>query len=309
MNLRDLEYLLAVAETRHFGHAADRCHVSQPTLSGQIKKLEQTLGVRLFERSNKKVTVTPIGERILEHARKALVQADLIRQIAATHQDPLAGPFRLGVIPTLGPYIVPLILKPLREQVPQMQLVLIEEMTGPLTERLDSHQLDAVLLATPPENEQFRCIELFDEPFWLALHRDDPLYQAESIDAKQLAKLRLLLLSDGHCLANQVLSVCGQQEIEPGHTDNDLRAASLDTLLQLVAAGYGSTLVPAMAMRGGWLTDMGIIARPLDVPNAFRRVRLVYRDSFPRPTAVAMLADIIRQGLPNTVRPLPTETT
>lgn len=304
MNLRDLEYVLAVAETRHFGQAAERCFVSQPTLSGQIRKLEETLGVQIFERNNKHVGVTLIGAQILAHAKLVIEQTNQIRSIATAHQDPMAGPFRLGVIPTLGPYIVPLMLKPLKEQFPQMKLILSEEVTEQLTHRLEDHQLDAILLATPLDDPRYQTLDLFDEPFWLAHHRDDPLYQVDTIDEAVLAQIHLLLLSDGHCLANQVLSVCSHVGLQPGQLDNDLRAASLETLLQLVAAGYGSTLVPAMAMRGGWLTDMGIIARPIEVPDAYRRIRLIYRASFPRPAAIAHLSQIILQGLPNTVRPV-----
>lgn len=304
MNLRDLEYLLAVAESLHFGQAAEKCHVSQPTLSGQIKKLEDLLQVKIFERDNKHVFVTPIGQQVLEHAQEAIHQANIIRELAAAHRDPMAGPFRLGIIPTLGPYLVPLMLHPLRQQFPQTKLVLSEQMTHQLEEGLETHQLDAAILATPVDDSQFKSLDLFDEPFWLAHHRSDALYQADHIGSEELSKLKLLLLSDGHCLADQVFKSCGDAGLPADQLESDLRASSLETLLQLVAAGYGSTLVPALAMRGGWLTDMGIIARPVEVEGAYRTVRLVYRSSFPRPTAIRNLAQIILQQLPNTVHPI-----
>jgi LysR family hydrogen peroxide-inducible transcriptional activator len=174
MNLRDLKYIIAVAETRHFGRAAERCFVSQPTLSGQIKKLEEELGVTLFERTNRSVEITPVGSVILTHARLILEQADLIQQLARAHQDPLAGPLRIGVIQTLSPYLMPLILMPLRKQHPQIKLVLSEEQTDALLERLRNHEIDAALLATPVTEQDFESLPLFDEPFWIAYPRKHP---------------------------------------------------------------------------------------------------------------------------------------
>src|SRR3569623_656738 len=171
MNLRDLKYIIAVADTRHFGRAAARCFVSQPTLSGQIKKVEDELGVAIFERNNRAVEVTPVGKAILELARQVMEQADAIIQLARAQQDPLAGPLRVGVIPTLSPYLMPLILKPLRKQYPQMKLVLPEELTSALLERLRGHDIDAALLATPVDDPSLATMPLFDAPFWLAYPR------------------------------------------------------------------------------------------------------------------------------------------
>ena len=302
MNLRDLKYLLAVAETRHFGKAAEQCFVSQPTLSGQIKKLEEELGISLFERTNRSVEITAIGEEIIQHAHRIMEQADSIVQLARSHSDPLAGPMRLGAIPTISPYLMPLILMPLRKQYPQMRLVLSEEMTDVLLRRLHNHEIDVALLATPVEDKELIAEPLFDEPFWLAYPRDHALYTKEKISRKDLEKLDLLLLSDGHCLAEQAMNVCRLQ-----HRDNqgemaDLRAASLETLLQLVAAGMGSTLVPALALRGTWSTGSGIVTRKLEMRDAYRRVSIVYRKSFPRHRAILALADIILEHLPNSVK-------
>lgn len=305
VNLRDLKYILAVAETRHFGRAAERCFVSQPTLSGQIKKLEDELDVVIFERTNRSVEITPVGEAILGHARLALEQAQAIEQVARAHQDPLAGPLRIGAIPTLSPYLIPQVLVPLKRAYPNLKLILSEEITDLLLGRLVRHEIDAALLATPVDDTDLDTMPLFDEPFWLAHPRNDPLYEKDEITAKDLEEVDLLLLADGHCLTHQVMEVCRLAERPTKGEMADLRAASLETLLQLVGAGFGCTLVPALAIRGAWMTDAGIIARPLgNLPDAFRRISLVYRRSFPRRAALQAFADVIRQNLPNTVRRL-----
>lgn len=302
MNIRDLKYIIAVAETQHFGHAADRCFISQPTLSGQIKKLEQELGVSIFERTNRSVEITPIGESIVSHARLIMEQVDAINQLARAHQDPMAGPLRIGAIPTLSPYLMPLILVPLRKLYPQMKLVLSEELTDTLLLRLRNHEIDAALLATPVDEPDLEVIALFDEPFWLAHPADHPLYNKDEIDQQDLEDTELLLLSEGHCLAEQAMEVCNMKDRSQQSEFADLRTASLETLLQLVSAGFGSTLVPALATRGSWTTGSGIIARPLNLPNASRRVALVFRQSFPRRQALEAFKDVIYNNLPNTVK-------
>jgi LysR family hydrogen peroxide-inducible transcriptional activator len=304
MNLRDLKYIIAVAETHHFGRAAERCFVSQPTLSGQIKKLEEELGVAIFERTNRSVEITPIGEAILAQARQIVEHAEAIEQLAEAQQDPLAGPLRVGAIPTLSPYLMPLILKPLKEQHPQLKLILSEEMTDTLLRRLRDHEIDTALLATPVEEPDLEVIPLFDEPFWLAHPRNHPFYNKDTITQDDLDNTELLLLSEGHCLAQQAMELCHMKERHNQGEMADLRAASLETLLQLVGAGFGSTLVPALAMRGSWMTDSGIVVRPLDLPDAYRRVVMVFRHSFPRRPALEALAQTIRDHLPNTVQSL-----
>ena len=301
MNLRDLSYIIAVAETHHFGQAAQRCFVSQPTLSGQIKKLEEELGVVIFERTNRSVEITPVGETILAHARQIMEQADIIEQLARASQDPLAGPLRIGAIPTLSPYLMPLILLPLKKQHPQMKLVLSEELTDTLLERLRNHEIDAALLATEVEEPDLTSIALFDEPFWIAYPRKHPFYTRDKITRKDLESVNLLLLAEGHCLADQAMEVCHLKQRSAQGELADLRAASLETLLQLVGAGFGCTLVPALAMRGSWTTGSGVVAQPLALPDAHRRIALVYRRSFPRLVALETFASIIRDNLPNTV--------
>lgn len=302
MNLRDLQYIIAVAETRHFGRAAERCFVSQPTLSGQIKKLEEELGVAVFERTNRSVEITPVGDAILVHARQIMEQVDAIDQLARAAQDPLAGTLRVGAIPTLSPYLMPLILLPLKKKHSQMQLVLSEELTDTLLERLRNHEIDAALLATAVDEAEFGSMPLFDEPFWIAFPRRHTFYNKDKITRKDLEKENLLLLAEGHCLADQAMEVCHLSERTQRGELADLRAASLETLIQLVAAGYGTTLVPALALRGSWSSGSGVVAQPLSVPHASRRVSLVYRHSFPRLAALQAFATTIRSNLPNTVK-------
>lgn len=305
MNIRDLQYFVAVAETRHFGKAAERCHISQPTLSGQIQKLEEELGVVLFERSKRAVQLTTVGAELLTHARMLLEQVQAILQVARTQANPLAGPLRIGAIPTVSPYLMPLILIALRKCHPEMRLLLSEELTPRLLNRLRSHELDAAVLASAlmDGDAELMAQPLFDEPFWIAHPRNHPLYFKDEITRCDLTGLEMLLLSDEHCLAQQVMEACQlRQRALQDDGLGDLRAASLETLLQLVGAGFGCTLVPALAIRGPWMTDAGIIARKLDSPEAYRRVFLVYRRQFPRRQALLGLARIIQQQLPNTVR-------
>ena len=304
MNLRDIQYIIAVAETRHFGKAAERCYVSQPTLSGQIRKLEEELGVAIFERTSRSVAITPVGEQILAIGRQITEQVDAIQQLARAQQDPLAGPLRLGAIPTLSPYLMPLILLPLKRRHPQMKLVLSEELTESLLQRLHHHEIDAALLATPVEDPRLDEIPLFDEPFWVAFPRKHDFYTREKIRLRDLQQEELLLLSEGHCLAQQALDVCHLKDRQVQGQMADLRAASLETLIQLVRSGFGITLIPALAMRGSWATGGGVVAQPLELAGASRRISLVYRQSFPRAQALQALAQVIIDNLPNTVSPV-----
>jgi len=301
MNLRDLEYLVALADTCHFGHAAERCCVSQPTLSGQIKKLEEELGIILFERTKRSVETTPVGEAIVAHARRVLEQADALRHLAQTHQDPLVGPLRMGAIPTLSPYLLPLILKPLNKRYPQTKLVLSEELTDTLLIRLGKHEIDAVLLATPVEDPNLESIPLFYEPFWLVHPRGHTLSGKKEIIQADLDGADLLLLSEGHCLAEQAMAVCHMQERNIQGDMADLRAASLETLLQMVGAGFGCTLLPALALKTASARDRGIIARQLKLPDTYRRISLVLRRTFPRRQALEAFISVVLDNLPDSV--------
>jgi LysR family hydrogen peroxide-inducible transcriptional activator len=304
MNLRDLRYFVNVADTRHFGEAAARSFVSQPTLSGQIKKLEDELGATLFERTTKSVALTALGEALLPHAQRILEAADGLVEFARAHRDPLTGPLRVGAIPTLAPYLMPLILAPLKRRHPGLQLVLAEELTARLVERLQRHELDAILIATPVHDPELRSWELFEEPFWLALPRQHPLYFKDSIGRRDLESLDMLLLAEGHCLSEQVMEVCRLRARAQAGQQADLRAASLDTLLSLVGAGMGATLLPALALRGAAMSEAGVVTRPLELADATRRVSLVWRKTFPRAAAMQALVAVILSQLPNTVRRL-----
>lgn len=289
MNLRDLRYALAVAEQRHFGRAAEICHVSQSTLSTQLRKLEEQLGVVLFERTNKSVAPTAAAEALLAHARTAVEAADAMLEQAALNRDPLAGRLRLGVIPTLGPYLLPLIFGPLREALPGLVVEPWEDVTSTLEEKLRRHELDAALLAAEVEAPELESRALFDEPFRAALPPEHPLAAKPRVREEELAP-DILVLADGHCLRDQALAACG----EPGGRAGSMRAASLSTLINMVAAGYGTTLIPELA--AGAAQDAGITLRPL-AGGARRTIHLVWRASYPRRATVEAVAEVIKARL------------
>jgi LysR family hydrogen peroxide-inducible transcriptional activator len=285
MTPRDLRYMIALAEHRHFGRAAEACRVSQPTLSVQLKKLEDSLGAALFERSSKQVVPTPVCEALLPHARIALAEIEAMSALAHALADPLRGTLRLGVIPTLGPYLLPLVFAPLREALPELAIEPWEDVTGTLLDRLRAHELDAALLATDPDAADLSTRALFTEPFIAALPPDHPLAARERIAEADLAA-DVLVLADGHCLRDQALAACGLA----GPLGGALRAASLATLINMVAAGYGTTLIPGLA--AGAAQDAGIALRPL-AARASRTIRMVWRSAFPRRAAVEAVARII----------------
>jgi len=290
LNLQELKYFVAVADHRHFGRAAAACHVSQPTLSGQLRRLENHLGVVLFERTNKKVALTRIGKRLLVHAREALREAELLESTAKAAVDPLIGPLKLGIIPTVAPYLMPLILGPLREAYPGMSIELWEDLTGPLLGLLSTQRLDAALIATPLRpGADLTGVALFVEPFLAALPQTHRLADRKRVSAKELTD-DLLVLADGHCMADQALSACGKQRSRLG----PFQASSLETLVNLVAAGYGTTLIPGLA--AGLFRGRNIVLRPLS-ERVSRTIRLASRASFPRPQALHAIEKVIRQAM------------
>ena len=289
MNLRDLRYMLALGEHRHFGKAAEACRVSQPTLSVQLRKLEETLGVVLFERSSKQVVPTPICELLLAHARVAVAEVDAMSALARAAMDPLRGSLRLGVIPTLGPYLLPLIFGPLRESLPGLEIEPWEDVTTSLLERLRAHELDAVLLATEPDGTDLLSEPLFTEPFLAAVPPDHALCGRNRVSEEDLAP-DVLVLADGHCLRDQALAACGLA----GPRGGSLRASSLATLINMVAAGYGTTLIPGLA--AGAAQDAGITLLPLR-HGVSRTVRIVWRAAFPRRAAVEAVGRVIAERL------------
>ena len=295
MNLQELRYFAAVVEFRHFGKAAEACHVSQPTLSGQLRKLEDELGVKLLERTNKRVEVTPVGRQILEHARRALAEAGQIESVARAARDPLVGALRLGAIPTLAPYLLPLVLKPLRAAYPGLAIELWEDQTRLLIEGLRSHRLDAALVASPTGSAEFSEVALFAEPLMAVLPPEHALAQKQVIDESALAA-DLLVMADGHCLANHSLAACGAK----AGLQSAMQAATLETLVNLVAAGYGTTLIPALAapwIENRWLANRGVELRPLR-ENSTRVIRLASRPGFPRPQALRAIEKVIRRAVP-----------
>lgn len=289
MNLRDLRYFVALADTRHFGRAAELCFVSQPTLSTQLKKLEDELGVTLFERAPRNILLTPAGEQILRHARQVLAQVRQMQEIAKHIKDPEATSIRLGIFPTLAPYLLPHVVPNIRKRFPQLELLLIEEKTEALILQLRNGQIDAAILAEPVADEHFDARHLFTEPFVLALPEKHPLGKHRSLALNALAQQHLLLLEDGHCLRAQALEVCtrfGASEKE------GFRATSLETLRQMVAAGVGITLLPMLAVQPPVPESPYIRLVPFREPPPTRRITLYWRKSSVR---AHFLADIGRQ--------------
>jgi LysR family transcriptional regulator, hydrogen peroxide-inducible genes activator len=296
MNLRDLRYIVALADFGHFGRAAEACHVSQPTLSGQILKLENELGLALFERNGRSVRPTPTGAEILIRARQTLAAADEIFAIAKARLDPCAGPLRLGVIPTLCPYLMPFVFPRLAQDLPSMPLILNEDMTERLIEGVAAGELDAAIIASDPQNASLVSAPLFDEAFWLALPAGHPLCEKQMIDTDEIDLQSLLLLTDGHCLRDQTIDLCGAPDLA-GNGMADMRAASLETLLHMTAAGYGTTLIPALALQQHRSLPENLVVRPLSDPQMQRQVRLISRAKYPRPTALDALGTLIKASV------------
>ena len=302
MTLRELRYLVALADLGHFGRAAEACHVSQPTLSTQLRKLEESLGVTLFERTNRRLHVTPAGERIVAGARRVLSEADAIVALARSSTAPLAGPFDLGVIPTLGPYLLPWLLPPLERAYPDLRLAVHEDLTGHLLELLRAHRIDAALLALPVEDGELDTLPLFDEPFFLALPPGHRLAGTKAAASQSdLRREHLLLLGEGHCFRDQALAVCGFETPPYRSRGTDVRATGLETIRRMVAAGLGCTLLPAMALSGDEGRGRTFEVRPLDA-GACRRIGLAWRRSYPRVADVERLAGVVRDHLPASVR-------
>lgn len=287
MNLRDLKYLVALADHRHFGRAAEASFVSQPTLSTQIRKLEDELGVALVERAPRRVMLTPVGREIAERARKVIADVEQMAEIARRSRDPEAGTVRLGLFPTLGPYLLPHVVPRLRERFPRLELLLVEEKTDQILARLRDGRLDAGLLALPLHDDQLHVEPLFDEPFLLAVPRTHALARRASLRMRDLDDAHLLLLEEGHCLRDQALAVCrlaGADERE------GFRATSLETLRQMVAAGVGITLLPMLAVQPPVPVSADIALLPFEGEAPHRRIAMVWRRSSAMAAFLAQLA-------------------
>ncbi len=295
MNLRELEYLVAVAEEHHFHKAAQRCYVSQPTLSGQLKKLEDELGVLLVERSTRQVMMTDVGEAVAEQARSVLAQVKGIREIADSFQDVMAGELHLGLIPTIAPYLLPLIMPEMRKQYPKLKLWLHEYQTSVLLEKLHRAELDVLILALPVDSDEFAELDLFQEPFQLAVPRDELLADQSMITMGDLGDRELLLLEEGHCLRHQALDVC----FMAGATENTaFHASSLETLRHMVGEGMGLTLMPELAVPRKQTMKDPIRYLPFKDPKPSRRIGMLYRKGSYREQAFTNIQKLIQGSLP-----------
>ena len=287
LKLKDLRYLVAVADTRHFGRAAERSFVSQPTLSAQLKKLEDYLGVQLIERAPKRVALTAAGEEIVARARRILEASDEIVELAKGHRDPLAGRLKLALLPTIGPYLLPNVAARLRKQLPRLELMLYEYQTDPMLEKLHSGEIDVGILALPVPLDGLDSYELYKEPFTVALPANHRLASRNSIKVDDLADETLLLLEDGHCLRDQALDICSSTGV---NEKQDFRATSLETLRQMVAAGVGITLLPELAGRGAYGNARGVAIKPFVKPVPTRTIGAVWRKSSARREVILALA-------------------
>ncbi|HEY8540279.1 MAG TPA: LysR substrate-binding domain-containing protein [Steroidobacteraceae bacterium] len=291
MNLRDLRYFVALAETKHFGKAAERSYVSQPTLSAQIKKLENYLGVQLIERHPRRVTLTETGQKILPLARRILQESDEIIAIARNEHDPLSGKLKVALIPTIGPYLLPLVARKLRKQLPKLKLMLYEYQTQPLLEKLRNGEIDLGIIALPVALDGLEAAELYEENFTVAVPNGHPLAKRSSLRLDDLSGETLLLLEDGHCLRDQALEVCSRVDVKEA---DEYRATSLETLRQMVAAGLGVTLLPELATRGPFGSGQGLTVKPFAKPVPTRTVGAVWRKSSSRIEAIRAVCDVIR---------------
>jgi LysR family hydrogen peroxide-inducible transcriptional activator len=292
IKLKDLRYLVAVADARHFGRAAERCFVSQPTLSAQLRKLEDYLGVQLIERHPKRVTLTEAGADIVARARRIVEASDEMVELARTFRDPLAGRLRLALLPTIGPYLLPGVVPRLRKAMPRLELMLYEHQTAPMLEKLRGGEIDLGILALPVDLDGLESAELYEEAFVLAVPSAHRLAQRASVRSEDLQGETLLLLEEGHCLRDQALEVCARVKLDE---KQDFRATSLETLRQMVAAGGGVTLLPELASRGAYGAARGVAVRPFVRPAPARRIGAVWRKTTARRPAIDAVCRVIAE--------------
>jgi LysR family hydrogen peroxide-inducible transcriptional activator len=300
MNLRELQYLVAVDEERHFHKAAERCFVSQPTLSGQLKKLEEELGVQLVERTSRQVTMTDVGRVVADKARAILAEVKTIREVAETFHDPLAGEVQVGLIPTVAPYLLPIIMPALRKAYPTLKLWLHEQQTAVLLEKLRRAELDLLILALPVDTDEFVELDLYLEPFELAVPRAaGNEFGQPMITLGDLKDREMLLLEEGHCLRGQALDVC----FMAGATENvGFHASSLETLRHMVGEDMGMTLMPELAVPARPTKSDPVRYIPFAEPKPNRRIGMLYRKGSHREPAFLAIRDLIRQVLPGRVK-------
>jgi LysR family hydrogen peroxide-inducible transcriptional activator len=290
MNLKDLKYLVALADTGHFGKAAERTFVSQPTLSAQLKKLEDYLGVKLVERQPKNVQLTEVGKQVVVRARRMLDEGDEIIALARNNTDPFSGKLKVGLIPTIGPYLLPRVMQKLRKALPHLGLMLYEHQTEPLLKRLRDGEIDVGVLALPIAQEGLESRTLYEEAFTLAVPNQHPLSAKTQVKLQDLKGQTLLLLEDGHCLRDQALEVCSRIDVKEAE---DFRATSLETLRQMVVAGLGVTLLPETAVESPFGSQRGLCIRHFAKPAPTRTVGAVWRKTSTRSAAIAAVCDVL----------------
>lgn len=298
MTLTELRYIVTLAKEQHFGRAAEKCYVSQPTLSIAVKKLEEELGVALFERSKQAVRVTDIGAKVVAGAQQVLRQAEGIRELAQAGKDPLHSPLRVGAIYTIGPYLFPHLVPQVQQLAPQMPLYIEENFTARLREKLRNGELDAIIIALPFEEPDVVTRLLYDESFVMLLPNNHPWCDKKSIDAGTLAQTQLLLLGEGHCFRDQVLESCPtlQQVIAQQHTVTE--GSSLETIRMMVATGLGASVLPISATAGPYRSEQ-VQIRPFAQPVPHRQVALAWRASYPRAKAIDVLINAINRCVLN----------
>jgi LysR family hydrogen peroxide-inducible transcriptional activator len=293
MTLTELRYIVTLAQERHFGRAAERCHVSQPTLSVGVKKLEDELGVMIFERSKSAVRLTPVGENIIVQAQKVLESAQGIRELAQVGKNQLVAPLRVGAIYTVGPYLFPHLIPQLHRVAPQMPLYIEENFTHVLRDKLRNGELDAIIIALPFQEADVLTKTLYDEPFYVLMPANHPWTAKTSIDSALLNDKSLLLLGEGHCFRDQVLEACPTvRKGDEQHTT--VESSSLETIRHMVASGLGISVLPFSAVHSHHYAPGIIAVRPLSPPVPYRSIAIAWRASFPRPQAIDVLADSIR---------------
>ena len=293
MTLTDLRYIVALARERHFGRAAQKCFVAQPTLSVAVKKLEEELGVALFERAASEVRVTPIGLQVVAGAERVLAETARLGEIAAQGRDPLAGPLRLGVIYTIAPYLLPKLVPILRQRAPDMPLFIREGFTEQLLAAVKAGELDLIVVALPQDEAGLVAQPVYDELFRVLLPVNHAWARKKSIEPAWLVDQPLLLLGAGNCFRDQVLDLCARADGEGGGVAHILEGSSLETIRHMVASGIGITVMPASGVDGIAKDDALLRVRSFVEPQPSRRIGLVWRNSFPRHQAV----DVVRQGL------------
>lgn len=294
ISIKQLNYALAVENTRHFKKAADQCAISQSALSTTIAELESQLDMQIFERDNKRVLITPLGKQFLEKARQIKLQVDELYLLANVQKSPLNCPMTLGVIPTIGPYLLPKVLPEVRRQYPDFQLTIVEDQSHVLVEKVRSGEIDTAVLALPYPVDGLHAFEFWDEDFFWITHKDDNLAALTEIESDQLRDARLLLLKEGHCLKEHALAAC---KLPSAKTDQSLAGTSLHTLIQMVAGRMGTTLVPEMALDQLLYDSSELKAVHLHEPGPHRRIAFITRLNYVAVNSIELLRELFRQQL------------